>query len=38
MPSRKNGYKRDSIMFYFDGEKEKTMDEVNFATSVNKNK
>ena len=31
MPPRKNVYKRDSIMFYFDGGKEKTMDKVNFC-------
>ena len=31
MPPRNNVYKRDSIMFYFDGEKEKTMDKVNFC-------
>ena len=31
MPPRKNVYKRDSIMFYLDGEKEKTMDKVNFC-------
>ena len=31
MPPRKNVYKRDSIMFYFDGEKEKTIDKVNFC-------
>ena len=39
MPPRKNGYKRNSIMFYFDGEKEKAlkcaskilMDKVNFC-------
>ena len=30
MPPRKNVYKQDSIMFYFDWEKEKTMDKVNF--------
>ena len=27
----KGVYKRDSIMFYFDGEKGKTMDKVNFC-------
>ena len=27
----KGVYKRESIMFYFDGEKEKTMDKVNFC-------
>ena len=27
----KGVYKRDSIMFYFDGEKEKTMDKINFC-------
>ena len=31
MPPRKNVYKRDSILFYFDGEKEKTIDKVNFC-------
>ena len=31
MPPRKNVYKRDSIMFNFDWEKEKTMDKVNFC-------
>ena len=31
MPPRKYVYQRDSIMFYFDGEKEKTMDKVNFC-------
>ena len=31
MPPRKNVYKRNSIMFYFDGGKEKTMDKVNFC-------
>ena len=31
MPPRKNVYKRDSIMFYFDGEKDKTIDKVNFC-------
>ena len=31
MPPRKHVYKRDSIIFYFDWEKEKTMDKVNFC-------
>ena len=31
MPPRKTVYKRDSIVFYFDGGKEKTMDKVNFC-------
>ena len=31
MPPRKNVYKRDSIMFFFHGEKEKTIDKVNFC-------
>ena len=39
MPSRKIAYKRDSIMLYFPGEKEKEskilMDKVDFYTSVN---
>ena len=35
MPPRINVYEQDSIMFYFDEEKEKTIDKVNFATSVN---
>ena len=35
MSPRKNVSKRDSRMFSFDGEKEKTMDKIIFATSVN---
>ena len=33
MPPRKNVYKQDSIMFYFDWGKEKTMDKVNFCNN-----
>ena len=29
MPPRKNVYKRDSVMFYFDGEKEKASKNIN---------
>ena len=29
--TKKNVYQRESMMFYFDGEKEKTMDNVNFC-------
>ena len=32
MPPRQIVYKRDSIMICFDGEKEKTMDKVNFCS------